>query len=113
MNHHILHATPDDLPVIYQLFEEAILFQQSNNYIGWKGYDKAFIQADVENGLLYKMVSHDQVICIFSICHSDALIWRQKEKGDAVYLHRAVLNQQFKGQKIFQKILEWAIQFAQ
>ena len=112
MNHQIINATTDDLPVIYQLFEEAILFQKRNNYTGWNSYDKGFIQADIGNGLLYKMVSNDTIICIFSICHRDALIWRQKEKGDAIYLHRIVLNQQFKGEKVFRKVLEWTIQFA-
>jgi len=112
MNHSIVNATTGDLPVIYQLFEEAILFQKKNNYVGWNSYDKEFIRNDVENGLLYKMVGNGHIICIFCICYSDTLIWREKEKGDAIYLHRLVLNQQFKGQKVFQQVLNWAIQFA-
>ena len=67
MNHSIVNATTDDLPAIYQLFEEAILFQKKNNYIGWNNYDKEFIRSDIENGLLYKIVSNGHIICIFCI----------------------------------------------
>lgn len=109
----ITNASTDDLPSIYQLFEEAIAFLEKNNYIGWKSYDKEFIQSDIQNGLLYKMMDAGELICIFSICYTDALIWRERENNDAIYLHRIVLNQQFKGKKTFQKILDWAIDLAQ
>ena len=112
MSLEITNASIHDLPAIYQLFEEAIQFQKLNNYIGWNSYDKQFIQSDVLNGLLYKIMDTREIICIFSICYSDELIWRERERGDAIYLHRIVLNQKFKGKKTFQKILDWAIRFA-
>lgn len=103
-------ATLEDLPQIFDLFEKAIQYQQTNGYIGWKSYDKAFIRKDVEQGLLFKIVCDDKVICIFSVCYTDELIWREREKGDALYLHRIVLNRDFRGVKIFAVVLEWAIQ---
>ncbi|HEX2846493.1 MAG TPA: GNAT family N-acetyltransferase [Chitinophagaceae bacterium] len=112
MNYSVTNASTDDLPVIYSLFEEAILFQKENNYTGWKNYDKEFIKSDIQHQLLFKIMLGDDIVCIFSICFNDALIWREKEKNDAVYLHRIVLNRQFKGRKIFQEVLDWAIQFA-
>jgi len=112
MDRSIVNATPGDLPEIYRLFEEAIQFQKKNNYIGWNSYDKEFIKADVQNNVLFKIIQGDDIAGIFSICHSDPLIWREKEKGDAIYLHRIVLNRTFRGEKIFQQVLEWATQFA-
>ncbi len=109
MKHKVIHATLTDLPEIYQLFHMAILFQQVNNYIGWKSFDRDFIKADVEKGLLYKIVDAEAIICIFSVCYSDALIWREKEKGDSIYLHRVIVNQAHKGERIFQKVIDWAI----
>lgn len=114
MNETITNASAGDLEVIYQLFEEAILFQKKNHYVGWNSYDREFIQSDIRDGLLFKMVNENgDIVCIFSICYSDALIWREKEKGDAVYLHRLVLNRKFAGGKCFKKVLEWAIAFAE
>ncbi|MBZ5857613.1 cupin domain-containing protein [Flavihumibacter profundi] len=108
----ITNAVVHDLPVIYQLFEEAILFQKRNQYIGWDSYDKEYIQEDVQNGLLFKMVQDNTIACIFSICYSDPLIWREKENGDAIYLHRIVLNRVYKNEKAFKTVLEWAISHA-
>lgn len=113
MSYTITNATTNDLVAIYQLFEEAIQFQKKHNYIGWNNYDKEFIKNDIQNGFLFKLLNEGEIICIFSICYKDELIWREKEKGDALYLHRVVVNQQFKGERTFQQVLDWAIQFAQ
>jgi ribosomal protein S18 acetylase RimI-like enzyme len=112
MSYAITNAIPDDLPKIYHLFEEAMRFQRANNYIGWSSYDKEFIQTDVQNNLLFKIVKDNEIACIFSICFTDELIWREKETGDAIYLHRVVLNRKFTGGKFFTKVLDWTEQFA-
>ncbi|MBE7170039.1 MAG: GNAT family N-acetyltransferase [Williamsia sp.] len=108
----ITNAAPSDLPEIYLLFEEAIRFQKANNYIGWNNYDKEWIKADIKNGLLFKLICHNETAGVFSICFSDALIWRERETGNAVYLHRIVINRKFAGRKMFNKVLAGAIQLA-
>lgn len=109
----ITHATIHDLPFIYRLFEEAIAYQKENNYIGWKNYDKDFLRHDVENKLLYKIMQEETISGIFSTCYSDPLIWREKEKNDALYLHRIVANRSVHSVPVFSLILDWAKQFAQ
>jgi GNAT superfamily N-acetyltransferase len=109
MNPLVSPATLSDLAFVFDLFEKAIQYQKNNEYIGWNSYDKNFIKADIEQGLLYKIVNGDNVLCIFSICYTDHLIWREREKGNAIYLHRIVLNREFQGLKIFRFVLHWAI----
>jgi GNAT superfamily N-acetyltransferase len=109
--HHIENTATEDLELIYWLFEEAIAYQRKNNYVGWNGYDKDFIKLDMENKLQFKIVKGNAILCIFSICFTDVLIWRERENGDALYLHRIVVNPAFKGQQQFKKILNWAIDF--
>ncbi len=111
-NHNVLNTSTEDLDFIYALFDEAILYIKKNNYVGWITYDKDFIQKDIENNLQFKVVRDDDILCVFSICFTDRLIWRKKEKGDAIYLHRIVVNPIFKGQKQFEKILGWVREFA-
>lgn len=108
----IINAEPADFNSICQLFEQAILFQKKNNYIGWASYDKDCIKKDIEQKRLYKLVRAKDLLGIFSICYSDELIWQDKEKADAIYIHRVLLNQQFKGLKIFQYIINWAMELA-
>lgn len=112
MNYTITNAGPADLEAIYHLFEEAIHFIRDKNYTGWSSYDKGFIWSDINNKRLYKIMYGDEIACIFSICLDDALIWREMETGEAVYLHRIVINRKFAGEKLFQKVLDWAMAFA-
>lgn len=112
MNYPVQPATAADLPEVFRLFEAAIDFQQQHQYIGWKYYDQSYLEKDCREGLLYKLTDHAQIVAVFSICYSDPLIWQEKEKGDAVYVHRIVLNQQYKGVKAFGQILDWAIGLA-
>lgn len=109
----ILPATQYDLPTIYHLFEEAIDYQQRNQYTGWKNYDKAFLQKDVAAGQLYKIVDNAIICGIFSLCYSDPFIWRDKERGDALYLHRVVANRNANEGPVFGLILNWAKHVAQ
>jgi GNAT superfamily N-acetyltransferase len=102
----------EDLETIYWLFEQAIAYQKKNQYVGWNDYDKAFIQKDIVRGLQYKITEGSEIHGIFSICLNDELIWRTKEKGDAIYLHRIVTHPNHKGQNQFGKILHWAINYA-
>lgn len=109
MSHLVTPATLSDLTLIFDLFEKAIQYQRNNEYIGWNSYDKNFVKADIDQGLLYKIINADNVLCIFSICFTDNLIWREREKGNAIYLHRIVLNREFHGLKMFRSVLHWAI----
>lgn len=110
--HEIINTTTKDLNFIYTLFEEAITYIKKNNYVGWTTYDKNFIMQDIDKKLQFKIINGNEILCLFSICFSDHLIWREMEKGDAIYLHRIVVNPKFKGQKQFEKILNWIILFA-
>lgn len=107
----ILNTTVEDLDFIYHLFDEAILYQKNKGFPVWNGYDKNVLKADATNKLQYKIVEDDTILCVFSVCFYDPIIWREKEKEDAIYLHRIVVNPKYKGQKQFEKILSWAKEF--
>lgn len=105
-------ATQEDLPVIHWLFENAISYQKENGFIGWQTYDKEYLANDVDKGLLFKVTQAEKLVCIFCVCYTDALIWRAREKGDAVYLHRIVVHPGHRGEQLFAKVLAWAIDHA-
>lgn len=108
----IVNTTKDDLTIIFWLFKQAMELQGKKGYKVWEGIDKIALEKDVENKLQYKIVSGDNILCIFSIQRNDPFIWREKDRDDAIYLHRIVVNPKYKGQKQFEKVLNWATQFA-
>lgn len=108
----ITTATYADLPTAVRLFEEAVNFQEKNNYTGWKNFDINCFRSDIENGLLFKVISADRISGIFSICYTDALIWGDHEKGDALYMHRIIADRRIQQPRLFPRILDWACGFA-
>lgn len=103
----ILNTNKSDLPFIYHLFDEAMVYQEKNNYPVWNGYDKAVLVNDIDHQLQYKLLKAEEIAYVFSICYTDKIIWRERDIGDSIYLHRMVVNRKFKGQKIFLKVLNW------
>ncbi|NOT93897.1 GNAT family N-acetyltransferase [Ferruginibacter sp.] len=101
----------EDFDTVIWLFEQAMQLQGKNGYKVWDTVDKAALIKDIEKNLHYKIVKDNNILCIFSIQHNDRLIWRDRDKNDAIYLHRIVTNPNFKGQKQFEKVLNWAKQF--
>ncbi len=112
MNYSVAPTSKSDLEFIYFLFEEAIEYQKNNNYTAWQGFDKNALINDMESQLQYKIMKGREVLCVFSICYSDKIIWRGMENGDAIYIHRMVVNPEYRGQKQFEKVLMWAIKEA-
>jgi len=111
-NFKIINTTKEDIDKISWLFEQAMVLQGKNGYKVWTGIDKIALAKDIENGLQYKIVKDKDILCIFSIQLNDPFIWRDKDQNDAIYLHRIVVHPNFKGQRQFEKVLNWAKQFA-
>jgi ribosomal protein S18 acetylase RimI-like enzyme len=98
----------EDLAQIIRLFDDSILYQESRGYPTWKNYDKNTIARDIQEGNQYKAVNDDGIGIVFSVTYHDKIIWRGKDDGHSIYLHRIVVNPAFKGQKLFGHILDWA-----
>ena len=98
-----------DLEFIFTLFDQSISYQQKNGYPDWKNYDRNAIISDMENKNQYKIIVDSVRGIVFSVAYTDKLIWRERDKGDAIYLHRIVVNPACKGRKLFGVIADWAV----
>lgn len=103
------NTTMSDLEDVYAFFGHSIAYQEKHGYPSWKNYDRKAIIKDIEDKNQYKVSMDGKTGIVFSVCYTDRIIWRHHDKGDAVYLHRIVVNPDFKGQKLFGAILDWAI----
>lgn len=111
-NYKIENTSLTDLEFINTLFDDSIRYQQEKGFPSWKGFDKNALVNDVKNKNQYKVILDSQIRIVFSVCYTDKIIWRHREIGDAVYLHRIVVNPAFKGQKLFAIILDWTFEHA-
>jgi ribosomal protein S18 acetylase RimI-like enzyme len=108
----IVNTTREDLDTIFYLFEQVMELQGKNGYRVWDNIDKTGLEKDIEKRLQYKILRGNDILCIFSVQYNDPFIWRDRDKDDAIYLHRIVVNLKFKGQKQFEKVLNWSKEFA-
>ena len=108
----IINTTEKDLDKVFDLFEQAMTLQGKNGYKVWNNIDKDCLKKDIENKLQFKIQGEGEILCLFSVQYNDPFIWRERDKNDAIYLHRIVVNPNFKGQRQFEKILTWASQLA-
>jgi GNAT superfamily N-acetyltransferase len=104
----ILNTEVTDLHFIFELFDHSITYQQKHGYPVWLDYDKDSIVRDIKNRNQYKVIVDSGIGIVFSVAYADKIIWRERDKGDAIYLHRFVVNPVCKGQKLFGVIMEWA-----
>jgi RimJ/RimL family protein N-acetyltransferase len=112
MKYHIQNSEKTDLPFIFHLFDEAIEYQKRKNFPVWVGYDKEGLERDIELGCSYKIMSNDEIACIFTITLNDKIVWREMDNDKAVYIHRVVINPKYKGKRLFGEALKWAIHYA-
>src|SRR5687767_7017662 len=109
-DHRVENTDMHDVEMIFQLFEQSIQYQEKKGYPVWRNYDRDAIIRDIDNGNQYKVMIDSTMAIVFSVAYSDKIIWRDRDKADAIYLHRIVVNPAFKGQKLFGKILDWSIE---
>ena len=105
----IIHTNLDDLPFIYSLFDDAIIYQRRNGYPDWKDYSKDVLEDDILKQKQFKIIINEEIACIFTCCLEDKIVWRERDQSDAIYLHRIVSNKDHKGQKLFQDVLSFTI----
>ena len=108
----ILNSEISDLDFACYLFIEAIKYQERKGYPLYKSSDRPLLKNDIENACHYKLMIDDDIACMFSAIRSDELIWREKNKDKAIYLHRIVVNPKYKGRKLLGEILDWTKQKA-
>jgi ribosomal protein S18 acetylase RimI-like enzyme len=105
----VINTEVDDLGQIFQFFEYSINYQEKKGYPVWRNYDKNSIIKDIEDKNQYKVVVDSKTAIVFSVRYADKVIWRELDNGKSIYLHRIVVNPEFKGRKLFGTILEWVI----
>jgi len=109
----IVNATPIDVDVIFDLYDQAIEFQKTVFDKTWLGFDSKLIDTEIAEQRLWKIIEDtDDVACIFSVAYADPIIWGEHSHESAMYIHRIVTNPEFRGRGYVRAITDWAIDHA-
>ncbi|MEO7140867.1 MAG: GNAT family N-acetyltransferase [Ferruginibacter sp.] len=103
----ITNTTVEDFDKIMWLFEQAMNLKDKQGYRVWDTIDKHALKTEIKNGNQFKVISQNDISCIFSVQFFDKAIWREKDQHDAIYLHRIVVHPHHKGQRLFETVLNW------
>jgi hypothetical protein len=83
-------------------------FQRINGHNLWPEFERKLIEKEIAEKRHWKIVAGKETACVFSVVYNDPLIWEERDRDPAIYLHRIATNPLFKGQKIMNVITNWA-----
>lgn len=109
----IQNSTSEDLLEIFRLYKLATDFQKSKKMVNWPTFSKEMVLNEIEEKRQYKLLIDNKIACVWAIATSDPLIWKEKNKDAALYLHRIATNPEFKGNNLVNQIVNWSKNYAE
>ena len=102
----------NDINVILSIYENARTLQTQKGMVVWPVFEREFVEREIKESRQWKLVIDDTIACNWAITFDDKDIWGDREKNDAIYIHRIATDPAFRGNRFVDKIVEWAKQYA-
>jgi len=108
----IIRSTSSAATEFRDFWNAALAYQKAAGLPLWPPYPSEKIETEIQSGLHFSAFLPDDVLAgYFSLALSDELIWEEKERGDAIYIHRMCGNPKCKGKNLAASILTGAYGF--
>ncbi|NJN35289.1 MAG: GNAT family N-acetyltransferase [Saprospiraceae bacterium] len=104
----ITTCSQSDITAIYDLYAHARTLQTERKMVVWPHLEKSFMAAEIAENRHWKIVIEGEIACNWVVTYNDKDIWEEKDKNDAIYLHRIATNPNFRGRYFVKTIVEWA-----
>jgi hypothetical protein len=101
-----------DANEILLLYEAARDLQIQRKMVVWPPFKKSFIEREIKEKRQWKIVSDNVIACNWAITFDDKEIWGERDKDDAIYIHRICNNPTLRGNRFIDTIVEWSKQYA-
>ena len=112
MNGKIENCIMTDIGKILSLYHSARDLQIQKGMVVWPIFEKDLIEKEINEQRQWKLLIEDTIACNWATTFSDKEIWGEKDKDDAIYIHRIATNSIFRGNRYIDKIVEWAKEYA-
>lgn len=101
-----------DVVEILSLYEAARNLQIQREMVVWPTFENSFIENEINENRQWKILEGNLIACNWAITFEDKEIWGEKDKNDAVYIHRICTNPTLRGNRYIEKIVEWSKRYA-
>lgn len=109
----IIRSDPSRLARFEDLWRQAAVFQQQIGVPAWTAFPATFIEADMADSRHFMGVRDDGACTgYFSVAWRDEAIWLDRDRDDAIYIHRMCGNQKTRGDRFAAHVFDWALRFA-
>jgi ribosomal protein S18 acetylase RimI-like enzyme len=112
INGKISNCVLNDGNHILSLYQSARDLQTQKGMVVWPIFEKDFIENEINEKRQWKLVIENTIACNWAITFSDKEIWGEKDKNDAIYIHRIATNPNFRGNRYIDRIVSWAKEYA-
>ncbi len=107
---HLVSSSLADLPAIFNLYDQAIVFQKKVSDQHWLPFDPEMVKKEIAENRQWKIIVDGEIACIFCIAYSDPLIWGERDKDPSIYFHRIVTDPKFRGKNFVEEIIKWGLE---
>ena len=101
-----------DVAEILSLYEAARNLQIQRQMVVWPAFENSFIEGEIIEKRQWKIIIDDLIACNWAITFEDKEIWGERDKKDALYIHRICTNPTLRGNRYIEKIVEWSKKYA-
>ena len=105
----IENSTIEDFEEILKLYEQARMLQTCLKTVVWPAFSKELILQEIAEKRQFKGVIDNKTACVWAVAFSDPLIWGEKNKDAAIYIHRIATNKEYRGDNYVKNIVDWAV----
>lgn len=101
-----------DITEILSLYQAARDLQNQKKMVVWPFFESSFIEREIQEQRQWKIISDNLIACNWAITFKDKEIWGERDKDDAIYIHRICTNPGLYGNRYIDSIVQWAKKYA-
>jgi GNAT superfamily N-acetyltransferase len=101
-----------DIDNVFSLYGAARDLQTERRMVVWPVFERSLVEKEVLEGRQWKIVEGDTMACNWAVTFEDREIWGERDRQDAVYIHRICTHPQFRGNRYIDAIVQWAKAYA-
>ena len=105
----IENCTIEDFEEIVNLYKQARALQARLKMVVWPTFSKEMILQEIAEKRQFKGIINNEIGCVWAVAFSDPLIWEEKNKDAAIYIHRIATNKEYRGHNYVKNIVNWAV----